>query len=45
MFQPMINDFGINPIYCVSIPGYTSECDLKHTNVQFQIFRDKDMIL
>ena len=23
------NEYGINPIYCVSLPGYTSLCGLK----------------
>ena len=26
-----INEFGINPLYCVSLPGYTWQCGLKYT--------------
>ena len=24
-----VNEFGINPLYCVSLPGYTWQCGLK----------------
>ena len=37
--------FKINPLYCVSLPGYTWECGLKYTNIKLQTFQDKDMIL
>ena len=40
-----VNEFGINPLYCVSLPGYTWQCGLKYTGVIFQTFQDKDMIL
>ena len=39
------NEFKINPLYCVSLPGYTWQCGLKHTNVNLQTLQDKDMIL
>ena len=37
--------FKINPLYCVSLPGYTWECGLKYTNIKLQTLQDKDMIL
>ena len=39
------NDFGISPLYRVSIPGYTWECRLKYKNIKLQTLQDKDMIL
>ena len=24
-----VNEFGINPLFCVSLPGYTDQCALK----------------
>ena len=39
------NEFGISPLYFVSLPGYTWECGLKHTNIRLQTLQDKDMIL
>ena len=35
----------MNPLYCVSLPGFTWECGLKYTNIKFQTLQDKDMIL
>ena len=26
-----VGEFGINPLYCVSLPGYTWQCGLKYT--------------
>ena len=40
-----VNEFGINPLYCVSLPGYTWQCGLKYTGVNLQTLQDKDMIL
>ena len=40
-----INEFDINPLYCVSLPGYTWQCGLKYTGINLQTLRDKDMIL
>ena len=40
-----VNDFGINPLYCVSLPGYTWQCGLKYTDIKLQTLQDKDMIL
>ena len=40
-----VNEFGINPLYCVSLPGYTWQCGLKYTQIKLQTLQDKDMIL
>ena len=40
-----INEFGINRLYCVSLPGYTWECGLKYTGINLQTLQNKDMIL
>ena len=39
------NEFKINPLYCVSLPGYTWLCGLKYTEIILQTLQDKDMIL
>ena len=40
-----IEEYGINPLYCVSLPGYTWQCGLKYTGINLQTLQDKDMIL
>ena len=40
-----VNEFGINPLYCVSLPGYTWQCGLKYTGINLQTLQDKDTIL
>ena len=40
-----VNEFDINPLYCVSLPGYTWQCGLKYTGINLQTLQDKDMIL
>ena len=40
-----INQYDINPLYCVSLPGYTWHCGLKYTGIKLQTLQDKDMIL
>ena len=40
-----IEEYGINPLYCVSLPGYTWQCGLKYTEINLQTLQDKDMIL
>ena len=40
-----IDEFGINPLYCVSLPGYTWQCGLKYIGINWQTLQDKDMIL
>ena len=37
-------EYGINPLYCVSLPGYTYQCALKYTDIKFQTLQDKDLI-
>ena len=38
-------EYGINPLYCVSLPGYIYQCALKDTDIKLQTLQDKDMIL
>ena len=40
-----ITEFGINPLYCSSLPGYTWQCGLEYTGKNLQTLQDKDMIL
>ena len=40
-----INEFGINPLYCVSLPGYTWQCGLKYSGINLQTLQDEGMIL
>ena len=39
-----VNEFGINPIYCVSLPRYTWQCGLKYTEIILQALQDKDLL-
>ena len=38
-------EYGINPPYCVSLPGYTYQCALNYTDIKLQTLQDKDLIL
>ena len=38
-------EYVINPLYCVSLPGYTYQCALKYTNIKLQTLQDRDLIL
>ena len=40
-----IEEYEINPLYCVSLPGYTWQCGMKYTDIKLQTLQDKDMIL
>ena len=40
-----VNEYDFNPLYCVSLPGFTWQCGLKHTGINLQTLQDKDMIL
>ena len=40
-----INEFDINPLYCVSLRGYSWQCGLKQTEIILKTLQDKDMIL
>ena len=44
-FKKSVNEFGINPLHCVSLPGYTWLCGLKYKGINLQTLQDKDMIL
>ena len=39
------NEFDINPLNFVSLPGHTCQCELDYTDMRLQTFQDKDMIL
>ena len=36
---------GIDPLYCLSLPGYTYQGALIYTDIKLQTFQDKDLIL
>ena len=38
-------EYGINPLYCVNLPGYTYQCALKYTDIKLQTLQDKYLIL
>ena len=38
-------EYGNNPLYWVSLPGYTYQCALKYTDIKIQTLQDKDLIL
>ena len=40
-----VNEFGINPLYCVSLPSYTWQCGMKYTGINLQTLQNKDMIM
>ena len=40
-----VNEYGINPLFCVSLPIYTWQCGLKHPGINLQTLQDKDKIL
>ena len=40
-----VNEYVINPLYCVSLPGFTWQCGLNYTGINSQTLQDKDMIL
>ena len=40
-----VKEYGINPLYCVSLPGYTWQCGLKYTGINLKRLQDEDMIL
>ena len=37
-----VNEFGINPLYFVSLAGYTWQCGLKYTGIKLETIQDKD---
>ena len=36
-----VNEFVINPLYCVSLPGYTWQYGLKYSGLNLQTLQDK----
>ena len=38
-------EYGINPLFCVSLPGCTYQCALKYTDIKLQTLQDEDLIL
>ena len=38
-------EYSINPLYCVSLPGYTYQYALKYSDIKLQTLKDKDLIL
>ena len=40
-----IEEYRINPLYCVSPPCYSWQCGMKYTDIKLQALQDKDMIL
>ena len=38
-------EYDNNPLYCVSLPGFTHQCAFKFTDIKLQTFQDKDLIL
>ena len=40
-----VNEYGNNPSYCVSLPGYTWQCGLKYTGINLQTLQDYDLFL
>ena len=39
-----VTEFGINPLYCVRLPGYTWQCGLKYAGIKLQTLQDKYLI-
>ena len=40
-----VNLYGCKPLYCVCMPGYTWQCNLKYTGINLQTMQYRDMIL
>ena len=38
-------EYGINPLYCVSLPGYTCQCALKNSDIKLQTLQHKELNL
>ena len=38
-------EYGINPLYCVSLPSYTYQCALNYTDIKLQTLQHRDLIL
>ena len=42
--KKLVIEFGINPLYCISLPGYTWQWGLKYTGNNLQTLQGKDLI-
>ena len=40
-----IEEYGINPLYCVSLPRYTWQGGMNYTDIKFKKLQNRDMIL
>ena len=40
-----IEEDGINPLYCVSLPGYTWQFEMKYADIELKTLQYKDLIL
>ena len=40
-----VNQFDINPLYCVSLPGYIWQFGLKNRGINLQTLQNKDLLL
>ena len=38
-------NYGINPLYCVSLPGYTWQRGMNYTDIKLRTLQDEDLIL
>ena len=38
-------EYGIIPLHCVTLPGYTWQCGMKSTDIKLQTLQDKDLTL
>ena len=43
--QTSTEEYGINPLYSYSLPGYTWKAGLKLTNIKLDFIKDKDLLL
>ena len=40
-----VDEYGINRLYCVSLPGYILQCGMNYTGIKLQTLQDKDITL
>ena len=40
-----IDEYGVNSIFCNSLPGYTWQYGMKYTDIKLRTLQDKDLIL
>ena len=45
LIKVSVNKFGINPLYCVGLPGCTWQGGLKYTGIKLQTLQGEDLIL